>query len=71
MARGEFQERNEVAIITARRELGKLDQFVRDYSDAISGQVDSAAVLLQISEALRDANVRLESGLSGLEGRQL
>lgn len=57
------QRHGEAPILAAYEELKRLDQLVRDYSDAISDQADSAAVLTQMSESLRKANEILEGDL--------
>lgn len=64
-------KQSEATILIAQRELRRLDQLVRDYSDAISEQVDSAVVLAQMSTSLERANEILESGLPEGSGYQL
>lgn len=63
MAKENVQQHDQTPILVAYKELRRLDQLVRDYSDAISDEADSAAVLLQMSDSLRMANETLEGGL--------
>lgn len=63
MSKEKMQRYDTPPILVAREELRRLDQFVRAYSDAISEQADSAAVLIQMSESLRKANEMLKVGL--------
>lgn len=71
MAKERMQQCDKAPIVVAYEELRRLDRFVRDYSDAISDQADSAAVLIQMSESLRKANKMLEGGLPKMVSRQM
>ncbi len=71
MAKTKIAKQNETATLIVQKELKRLDKLVRDYSDAISEQVDSAAVLAQMSASLERANAILESGLPEDRGCQL